>query len=60
VEAATTSGRIGTSKGVRHVGERAKGKDKGKLKKSPKTAKVGKRPHEQSAAEKLETLRRPL
>jgi len=42
------------------VGERSKGKDKGKLKKSPKTAKAGKRPHEQSAAEKLETLRRPL
>jgi hypothetical protein len=41
------------------VGERSKGKDKGKLKKSQKTAQPGKRPHEQSAAEKFETLRRP-
>lgn len=28
------------------MGERMRGKDKGKLKKSPKTAKVGRRPHE--------------
>jgi len=42
------------------VGERSKGKDKGKLKKSPKAVKAGKRPHEQSATEKIETLRRPL
>jgi hypothetical protein len=42
------------------MGERSKGKDKGKLKKSQKTAKGGKRPHEQSAVEKIETLRRPL
>lgn len=28
------------------MGERARGKDKGKSKKSPKVAKVGRRPHE--------------
>ena len=28
------------------MGERSKGKDKGKAKKSPKAAKVGRRPHE--------------
>jgi hypothetical protein len=28
------------------MGERTKGKDKGKAKKSPKAAKVGRRPHE--------------
>ncbi len=30
------------------MGDRAKGRDKGKLKKSPKTAKPGLRPHEQA------------
>jgi hypothetical protein len=28
------------------MGERSRGKDKGKLKKSPKAARVGRRPHE--------------
>jgi hypothetical protein len=28
------------------MGERSRGKDKGKAKKSPKSAKVGRRPHE--------------
>ena len=41
------------------MGERTRGKDKGKLKKSPKAAKPGKRPHEQTAA-KVDVLRRPL
>lgn len=30
------------------MGERARGKDKGKLKKKPKAAKPGVRPHEQA------------
>jgi hypothetical protein len=32
------------------MGERAKGRDKGKLKKKPKTPKPGVRPHEQTRA----------
>jgi len=40
---------------ILEMGERSKGKDKGKAKKSPKAAKVGKRPHElqQQAREAL-------
>jgi hypothetical protein len=34
------------------MGERSKGKDKGKSKKSPKAAKVGRRPHEQQRQER--------
>lgn len=33
------------------MGDRAKGRDKGKLKKKPKTAKSGLRPHEQARPE---------
>jgi hypothetical protein len=33
------------------MGERSKGKDKGKNKKTPKAAKVGRRPHEQQRQE---------
>jgi superfamily II DNA/RNA helicase len=35
-----------TVSGESSMGERARGKDKGKVKKSPKAAKVGRRPHE--------------
>jgi hypothetical protein len=35
------------------MGERTKGKDKGKLKKKPKAAKPGKRPHEQQQAQSV-------
>ena len=41
------------------MGERSRGKDKGKLERSPKAARPGKRPHEQSAP-KLDVLRRPM
>jgi len=40
------------------MGERSKGKDKGKLKKKPKAAKTGVRPHEQLRQEQAE--KRPL
>jgi hypothetical protein len=41
------------------MGERSKGKDKGKMKKSTKAAKPGNRPHEQQRQE-VEARRRPL
>jgi hypothetical protein len=41
------------------MGERSKGKDKGKLKKKPKAAKTGLRPHEQLRQEQ-QADRRPL
>ncbi|HEY1294006.1 MAG TPA: hypothetical protein VGJ60_13085 [Chloroflexota bacterium] len=42
------------------MGERARGKDKGKAKKSPKAAKVGKRPHEVQQQQQIhDVLKRP-
>jgi hypothetical protein len=41
------------------MGERSKGKDKGKLKKSPKAPKVGRRPHEQQQIKDLLEPKRP-
>ena len=41
------------------MGERSKGKDKGKEKKKPKAAKVGRRPHEQMQQQK-DSLKPPL
>ena len=43
--------------GVKLMGERAKGKDKGKSKKKPKTVKPGMRPHEQQ--ERARTMTSP-
>ncbi len=40
------------------MGERSRGKDKGKAKKSPKAAKVGRRPHELQQ-QMREALKRP-
>jgi hypothetical protein len=39
--------RVDSAKEGCQMGDRAKGKDKGKLKKKPKAAKPGLRPHEQ-------------
>jgi hypothetical protein len=41
------------------MGERSKGKDKGKLKKSPKAPKAGRRPHEQQQIKDLLEPKRP-
>lgn len=41
------------------MGERSKGKDKGKAKKKPKAAKVGKRPHELQQQQR-ESLKPPI
>jgi len=40
------------------MGERARGKDKGKAKKTPKAAKVGRRPHEVQEQQR-DTLKPP-
>lgn len=40
------------------MGERARGKDKGKAKKSPKAVKAGRRPHEQQQQTR-DVLKRP-
>jgi hypothetical protein len=41
------------------MGERARGKDKGKAKKSPKAAKAGRRPHELQQQQVHDVLKRP-
>jgi hypothetical protein len=41
------------------MGDRSRGKDKGKAKKSPKAAKVGRRPHELQQ-QLRDALKRPL
>ena len=41
------------------MGERSKGKDEGKLKKSAKTPKTGRRPHEQQQIKDLLEPKRP-
>jgi len=43
----------------RAMGERSKGKDKGKLKKSAKAPKTGRRPHEQQQIKDLLEPKRP-